>query len=772
MKVSTEWLNDYFSTKFDAKSLADKFNDAGIEVEQIIDSKRLDSKIIIAEIKKVIQHPNADRLKIVRVQIPDAELQIVCGAPNVHTGQTVALAQVGTVLPDGTEIGRSKIRGIESEGMLCSGRELGLDDDHAGLAEFDKKIILGTPLCDIVNSSYVLDVTTPANRADLLSMNSLAREIATKEKISLAPIEHVEVIGKYDSSLVVEIQNKAVREYKVAHVKLGKTGESPQWMKQRLMSSGFRPINAVVDITNYVMLETGQPLHAFDANNVELPISARSPRHSETLTTLDGNSHKLDSNDLVIADNKGPLGLAGVLGGLASQIIDETNEIYLESANFDGAVIRRMANRHGSRTDASSRFERNLPLPLVNIALRRALELLEEYCDAKLVALSSENNPKYVAKTLEVDLLRIKALLGFDFSVTDAKTYLKCLGFELTGKNNQLLLTIPWWRLDVSQEADIAEEIGRSIGYAAIPATLPSWQPTELNFDVYWSSIWQLKSILRSLGYDEVSTYSFVSEDQLLTFNLSVNEHLKLQNPLSIEQAYLRSQLALSLVDTIQKNARNFPEFGIYEISKVFIPLKDHTQQPVEELRLGICFRGDNGFIKVKSVIDTIGQIFEQLNVSVSNNDLFKKGTSGNIMQGPHRIGTIGELNPELMRKFKIAGHVWYAELTLLPWLLKASAEPIQSLSKYPSITRDVSILLPKKVLWAQISETLAVLKIAKVAFLSEYLGNDISKNVKSITFRLTFNSPNRTLQEKEADDGVIEVIETLKDKFQAQLRQ
>ncbi len=762
MKVLASWLNEYLSTKVDAKTAAERLTAAGIEIEQIIGSIKLDRKIVVAQVNKVIQHPNADRLKVVEVDMGTGVVQVVCGGPNVASRQNVALALPGAKLPDGKIIEKALIRGENSEGMICSAFELGLGDDHEGIMVLDSGLTLGATLCDIVDFGDILDLTTAANRSDLLCTVGLAREVAAQGgEVALEPIIEAKEF-KVNEGMIGELDGGQVKKYVLTHVKLNKNGDSPQWMQQRLRAAGLRPINTVVDITNYVMLELGQPLHAFDSRKVTLPISAHSPGENTNLTILDGSIRGLSPNDLVIFDKNGPIALAGLMGGKLSEITSTTKEIYLESACFDGTKVRKMAVRQGLRTDASSRFERNLPLPLVALGMRRAIELLEELCDAQITAISSVEPPLSPAGTLEVSLDRINARLGINVTQQQAVLALSNLGFEINGSDQRFNLSIPWWRTDVLDEADIVEELGRSIGYDALPPTLPTWTPTKVDFDEYWPKLWRLKALLRGLGLDEVVTYSFVSEKQLDDFNHDKQSHLKLKNPLSVEQAYLRSSLAPSLVATVARNARNFPSFGIYEISKVYLATDDHTQQPAEPMRLGVAWRIDNPYAKVKSVVDTLSRDFAQFKVKPNENSIFTHGKSAQILLDNQPIGWIGEINKAILKSNKITSDVGYLEIDLMPWLTQPNSKKATPISRFPAITRDLSIIVSSDKLWSDINEIVQNANVGKVEYLNEYYGLDLEKGTKSVSMRLTFSSLERTLADGEADAATVKAMDAL----------
>jgi phenylalanyl-tRNA synthetase beta chain len=772
MKILSSWLNELTGLKLSAKEQAERLERAGIEIEQIISSSKLDKNIVAAQITKVTQHPNADRLKLVDVTDGKQLHHIVCGAPNVREDMIVALAKIGTMLPDGTEIKQAVIRGEESKGMLCSAAELGMSDDHDGLFELDPTTPVGTTLCDIVGSCEILDLTTAYNRSDLVSAIGLSREIAAFSGSRLGEPEIPEPKGKSDGKLVGSVVKNVVKRYLLAHVKLGKTSKTPQWMAERLVASGIRPINIVVDITNYVLVEYGQPLHAFDAANVALPVSVRLPRRGETkLTTLDGVERPLFPDDLIISDSTTPLALAGVMGGLTSEIIPETAELLLEAASFDGSTVRAMAVRHGLRTEASSRFERNLPPHLAELGMNRAIELLEEYCDATVLGISKDiwQAPKQTVVTLSPE--RVGALLGQPVAAATSKKLLELLGFSVKlGKNMEV--TVPWWRPDVAQAADIIEEVSRSLGYDDLPATLPAWRPQAIEFDKRWSRIWQLKALLRGLGLDEVATYSFVSHQQLTDFGHNHKSHLKLKNPLSVEQAYLRSSMAPSLVNTVARNARQVSDIGIFEISKVFEVGAKLSELPREPLQLGLAVQDKNAYARVKAAIDLVNREFKLgLVIVPKNHPMYLENHSAEIMRGKQSLGWIGELAPEILTRHKLRESVGYIELDLESWIEEQPQFAYKPVSRFPSIARDLSLELDQEVTWDEIQVQIKGENLQEVQFLNDYYGKELPAGKKSMAVRLVFSSLERTLTDKEVDVETSKVVKHLVTKFHAKLR-
>jgi len=914
MKVAAEWLNDYLPTKLSTRQLAEGLELAGIEVEQIISSKKLDSKIVIAGVKKVVQHPDADRLKLVEVSIGSKTLNIVCGALNVKAGMKAALALVGATLPDGTVIEKASIRGQTSNGMLCSAQELGLSDDHSGILELDADLPLGKALQDLWGASDIIEVKTHANRSDLQSVVGLAREIAAITDSELKMPSYTVVSGQGQPITVkVEALDKTPR-YMALDLVIEADKATPGWLTTRLVASGVRPISLIVDVTNYVMLELGQPLHAFDAAKVKLPIVVRAAKNGEVLKTLDGVERKLSVQDLVIADANGAIALAGVMGGAGTQIIDTTRRIILESATFDGVSVRKTAVRHGLRTDASARFERRLPVQLAPLGLDRAAVLLAETAGAKPSAAVSDNlqvwpwiqhigarpsrlsqlfGTKLDAKTIVKSLNQLgfvaekfdvvaeaRKHLGkpyvwgakfkthgtkaFDCSyLTDYIYSLVGLGIghtahqqfkngqpvhtgelkpgdllfrggpfqklskteregvshsaiyigegkiihavdierndkaEWVKRNEQMVVeeaaevmlkdpeylgarryaedlddyvavTASWWRPDVKAEEDVLEEVARIVGYDSLPAKLPPWQPTKLEPDGWWPRVWQAKATLKGLGLFEVMTYSFVSEKQLSDLGYEPPKHLKIKNPLSSEQAYMRSELLPSLVATVAKNAHYSRDFGLFELSKVF---KANSQKaPEEPTHLAVISR--QGYGGAKAALDVLAQELRlRPELKLRKLPAMHPARSAQVWLGSRLLGVIGELHPDVLRADKIDGELGYLELDFGA-LVKLAGEPnYQPISRFPSVLRDLSRLVKDSVTWAEVRAVIEPAGQVQPTFLSDYYGAELVKGYKTIAVRLELSSPDKTLTDAEADKRLAEILKALERKLGAKLR-
>ena len=784
MKISTSWINELLGrTMLNDQELAQALEQAGMEVEQISSSTPIDEKVIVAVVKKVVQHPGADRLKLAQVLTGSGEVGIVCGAPNLREGQKVALAQIGAVLPGGEKIQKAKLRGEVSEGMICSEFELGIGKDHNGILVLADDEVVGTTLCDLYPADSVIDLKTPANRFDVQSMWGLAREVAAMVDVQPVVPSPPPVSG---SKAGPEVRPGALAgRYMLARVTVNQSSPSPAEVVARLRVSGMRSVSPVVDVTNYVMLETGQPLHAFDAAKVKLPLAVRGAQDGERLVTLDGVERKLTPEDVVIADASGPVALAGVMGGAASEVGADTKEILLESAAFDAVTVRKMAKRHGLRTEASARMERSLPVELPPIGLARGVELMQQWAGGKLVAVSDQLNVQPKPRRLELDAGRLSRLLGTEVTAAEAQSALKRLGIETefgeTSKGSRskpqthlvVVPEVPWWRPDLQLAEDLVEEVVRVIGYDRIPSTLPSWRPQRVVFDRVRSKLRRLREVLYGAGLFEVITYSFVSEAQLEHLGLEPLKHLKLRNPLSVEQAYLRSTLLPSHLAVLARNRGYAKSVGLYEMSNVFLK-RGPGEQPYEPHRLAVTMvQPANALAQAKGVLDALAR---ELNVPVRVDskpwDVFVPGRSGEVVLTAagklQSVGRIGQLRPELLRRLKIDGEVAYAEVDLAPLTAAATDRVFAGVDRFPVIQRDVSVVLVNDVPWQAVADAL---EHYRVEYVGEYRGSEIPAGSRSLTLRFTLANPDRTPTEAEASELESTLLSRLERKFGAKRR-
>jgi len=785
MKISTGWIKEWLRrTMLSDQEIVQALERAGIEVEQVILSQPIDKKVVVALVKKVVQHPGADRLKLVEVETGEGNYSVVCGAPNVRHGMKVAFAQIGTVLPSGDKIAKAKLRGEVSEGMLCSEFELNIGKDHNGILEVSMDAAVGTPLCDLYPADSVIDVKTPANRFDVQSMIGLAREVAGMTTAELVPFSPPPVkVSRADEVLAAEI---AAERYMIARIKLKQGADSPLLMASRLRNAGVRSLGPVVDVTNYVLLEVGQPLHAFDAAKVALPISVRHASKGESLVTLDGEHRNLTEADLVIVDQTGPIALAGLMGGQSTEVTESTTEILLESAVFDGATIRKMAQRHGMRTEASARFERAIPTALPPLGLARAAELLVEVAQGELVGVFEKAGKLPAPVSIDLPIDRLSRLLGFGVSHKEAiaalaklqieaeyvdspgESHKKTSAAEAFGDlHNEGLVRVkevPWWRPDLREGEDLVEEIVRVIGYDKVPSTIPSWRPRTIQFDRVRSVRRRVRDILWAAGAFEVMTYSFVSAEQLSALGMNVSEHLKLKNPLSSEQAYLRSNLLPSHLATLERNRMYAKDMRFCEISNVFVK-RGKGEQPDEPLRLGVTLiESEAGFVVAKGLLDAIANALNvELEVKRADSPIYAPGRYGEIWLGQRLLGSIGQLHPVRVKALKLEGEVAYFELDLTPLMKAASTRAYKPKSAFPTMTRDVTLVLSQSVSWQDVKDATVGWD---VAFVSDYYGSKVPAGMKGLTIRLRLSLPDRTPTEVEAAELEQAVLARLRHKF------
>lgn len=770
MKFPAEWLNQYLSKPMNARELAEAMELAGIEVEEI-KTQSIDDLVVAGKVVSVRPHPNADKLRIAEVDVRKTTLSVVCGAPNLAEGQTVAVAKPGSVLQGGLEIKKAKIRGISSEGMICSEKELGVSEEHEGIMVLPDSLSAGGKVNAYLGAGEVIDATSPANRWDLNSVTAAAREIAAQTARNYVFKEPEQIVGS-GSLKVGRIDKKLVGRYMLACIEVDASAVSPDWMRRRLRLAGLRPINIVVDVTNYVMLELGQPLHAFDAAKVDGPISVRLARKGEKLTTLDGRGRSLDPSDVVIADEAKVIGLAGVMGGRNTEISNSTTEIYLESASFNGASIRKTAIRQGARTDSSARFERGVPVNLQPIAMASAVSLLRQHAAAKVLAWPADviNTPPSEIK-ISVRPDKISALLGIKTTAGDIKKQLSKLGWSIGDQNSSLGVRVPWWRPDVTSEEDVAEEIIKLVGYAKLPATLPAWRPDSVSFDRSWGPRWQAKQVLRSMGWFETVTYSFISLEEIRGLQDDPRNYLALKNPKSLEQAYLRNNLLPSLLEVAGRNRAYSKSFGIFEYSKVYRP-KSSGDLPHEPYRLGALYRGESGaFKQIKAALDLLQREFGtdiKILPTDFKNEVAHPVRSALIEAGGRPAGWLGQLHPLILNKYKLGGEAAYLELDWEAFLAAAQPKTYQEISRYPSIKRDLSVAVDRKVSWQQIREAL---RDFRAGFIGDYYSPTAGEGKKAITIRLEFVDFDRTLTDAQADKEAEKAFKILEHKFSAQLR-
>ena len=782
MDLSMRWLKEYVTIDEKPREFAHAMTMSGSKVEGYeVEGEKIEN-VVVGKVLEIKPHTDSDHLVICQIDVAkDAPVQIVTGATNVVVGALVPVALDNSTLPDGKKIKKGKLRGELSEGMLCSLGELGLtinDFPYAledGIFLIEEDCTIGENICSAIglNDTCVEFEITP-NRPDCLSVIGLAREVSATYNVPLNL--HTPVIksatGNINELLEVDVQNNELcQRYTAKMIKNVKIAPSPRWMRERLRASGIRPINNLVDITNYVMLEYCQPLHAFDASLLDgKKIIVRNATKDENFQTLDGVDRILNDSMLVIADEKKSVAIAGVMGGENSAIVDCTNCVILESASFKGSNIRVTARDLGLRTDASGRFEKGLDPKSTMLAVMRACELVELLGVGEIVdgVIDIDNSPSAPVKVkLEVEW--INAFLGINIPRDEMVGYLNALGFVLDGDE----IIVPSYRADVEHKADIAEEIARIYGYDNIPTTTVKGVAkgkltNEQKFDR------TIHKILQASGCYEVSTYTFISPKYYDNINLPADSKLrdcvKIMNPLGEDTSVMRTTTLPSMLEVLSRNFnnRNASFFG-YEIANEYIP-NGENEQPNENLQVTIGMYGEQAdFYKLKGIVETM---LTRLNVfgwdihPVTDNPTFHSGRCAEITMGDVTIGILGEAHPIVIDNYSISTKVYLAKFDVKA--LFANSQTVvqyKSLPKYPASSRDLSLIcdidLPiieiEKVIKSSVGSTLEAVKLFDV-----YKGAQIAEDKKSVSYSITMRSQTGTLTDVEADAAMKRVLKGL----------
>ena len=794
MILSRNWLNEFV----DLKDITDKqFNDemtlSGSKVETIERPDENLKNVVVGKILEMKRHENSDHMWVCQIDVGAGEpVQIVTGAQNVHEGDLVPVAQHNSWLPGGVHITKGKLRGEVSNGMLCSLKELGLTLNDFPYAIEDGIWILqedckpGDDINTVIgNDDTVVDFEITNNRPDCYSILGLAREAAAafnKPMRHHDPVVRGGAAGELSELLEVEVPAEDLcRRYTARMVRNVKIAPSPKWLRQRLRANGVRPINNIVDITNYVMLEYGQPMHAFDYRYVGSgKIIVRRSEPGEALTTLDGNVRTLTPGMLVIADETKPIGLAGIMGGENSEIMGDTVDVVFESANFNGTSIRQTALALGMRTEASGKFEKNIDPLLTLPAVDRACELVEllgagEVMDGVIDVLNDIPEPR----TIELEPDRINALLGTDISEADMVEYLRRLEIPVEGHE----IRVPSWRPDLVGMADIAEEVGRLFGYNNIPTTTFRGAATEGGYTEAMKLENRAGSLCRSLGYSEILTYSFVSPsifDQIrLPEDSSLRNAMRIQNPLGEDASIMRTVALPSMLAILARNnAYHNDAVKLYELAKVYLP-KPGQILPDEPKHLVLGTYGEHeDFFKMKGEIEAFlrGMNVPEARYTAEKHDpTFHPGRCARVSVGGVDLGCFGQIHPLVARSYGIDGEIFAAELNFTALLsLQLPEKTYTPLPKYPAVTRDIAVVCDEAVTVAALSDCIRAAGgklLRSVELFDIYRGKGIASGSKSAAFRLTLRADDRTLTDADSDGVVSAVLAALEKELNAKLR-
>ena len=799
MKIPLSWLREYVDIDLPPAELAHRLTMAGTEVGDVEVIGGTWENVFVGHVVSVDPHPNADRLRLATVSLGNEEMTVVCGAPNVAQGQRIAFARVGARLVDPrtgeTEtLKAARIRGVESAGMVCSERELGLGDDHTGIVVLPEDAPVGVPLAEYLGD-VVLDLEVTPNRPDCLSVLGIAREVAafTDKEVREPEISYPEEGDAIEGLVSVEIADPSLCPRYTASVIQGVTvGPSPQWMQDRLLKAGQRPINNVVDVTNYVLLEYGQPLHTFDYTTLQQgKIIVRPARDGESFVTLDETKHTLRPPMLVIADAERSVALAGIMGGLNTEMTESTTTVLVESANFDPINTRRTAQALRIRTESSSRFDKGLQPELAAIALKRATQLILQIAGGKVCRGIVDAYPQPTDRpAITFTLARLKKVLGVTFPMDQVQDIFRRLGLPFQADGQEAVaVTVPYWRSDIAQEDDLVEEVARIIGYDEMPTTtlstsIPLHEPQperELRERV--------KDILVACGMQETISYPLISEDALNKTHAPSDgaRPLRVANPMSAELEYLRTTLRSSILATLAANQRHGEEgFRLFEVGRVYLPRP--ADLPLErETLVGVVAgprspEGRLGSAESMDLFDAKGIIeafLDQLHVAYSfeaeDNSLFLPGRCARIAVGATTLGVMGEVHSRVLEEFEIdISPVALFEVDLAALAEVASSGPLQyrALPRYPGAYRDLALVLDRGVA-ASLAQGIIERHplVARATLFDVYEGEAVPQGKRSLAYRVLFQLLDRTLAGDEVNQARAEIVASLEGEVGASLR-
>lgn len=791
MKFAQSWLREWVEPKISTEDLAHRLTMAGHEVESVVvEGEGLD-RVVVAEVLSVNKHPDADRLNVCSVSTGTGEpVDVVCGAPNVFAGMKSPLAVPGVKLPNGLKLRKSKIRGVVSNGMLCSAIELGLGDESDGIVELAADAPVGTPLSDYLGlPDAIIDLDLTPNRGDCFSVLGIARDVAALTGQPLQGPELAAVAATIDDTYPVECPVPAACPRFVGRVikNIDLAAKSPAWMTERLRKSGIRAIHVVVDVTNYVMMELGQPLHAYDLAQLQGGIRPRYAESGEKVTLLDSRTVTLTEDTVVIADDSGAIGMAGIMGGLTTAVTDRTKDVFLEAAFWPPEIMAGRARSYAMHTDASLRFERGVDPSGQRRAIERATELLLEIAGGQAGPLVERSSEKHLPIRNPVTLTRTRLarVLGTEISVATVGDILSALGLGSVKVNDGWQVTPPSFRFDIAIEDDLVEEVARIYGYDRIPeatgsANLPLGLVTETSIDLE-----RVADTLVARDFQEVITYSFIDADSNKTVTGNATE-LVLSNPISSEMSVMRASLLPGMLAAAAMNvSRQQERVRLFEIGKSF---HGTLEQPGEVVRVAFLALGsgtrEQWAVKSQSIdfYDLKGDLEALIRMtgSVSEFDFvpgehaaLQPGQAANVKRNGEVIGVIGKLHPRVAKFFDLKKDIFVAELDAKKMFV-ASAPVAQSVSKFPTIRRDIAVIVDEEISAAQLVrsvESAAPDIVRDVTVFDVYRGPGIEAGRKSVALGLILQETSRTLTDEDADTAMNAAVQKLKQEFAAVLR-
>tara|TARA_B110000438_G_scaffold63889_1_gene64433 strand:+ start:1394 stop:3775 length:2382 start_codon:yes stop_codon:yes gene_type:complete len=784
MKISLSWLNDYIKTKLSVKVLAERMTDLGLECTYETSGLSF-TNVVLGNVISCEPHPDSDHLSVCELDTGDDEnWNIVCGAPNVKAGIKVPVAKVGATLDNGSfKIKKAKLRGIQSKGMICSGKELELSDDHDGILIIESNKPLGTPIKDVLdtNQETIFELDLTPNRGDCLSHRGVAREVATFEDsaFTLRESQITEIAEKTKDSIAINILNEdACPRYAARIIKNIKVGPSPEWLRTRLASIGQKSINNIVDAANFVLMDTGHPMHTFDLSKIKSKeINVRFAEGGEKITTLDDVERELKDYHLLICDGKTPIALGGIMGGANSVIDDATTDILIESAYFKPTVIRKGAKRFDLSTEASRRFERDTDIEAVIPALAQLSALIQEVAGGDILGGIIDNYPtKKNSQCVDFSIENCNSFLGSNFSISQAKDIFQKLSITVEEKGDFLQCTIPSFRNDLEREVDLFEEIARVVGYNNIPSSLNFTGAFDAFTEDERALDDELRQFVSAVGFNEHYSNSLHNEIEVTHF--SENEPVLLANPLSLEMAYLRNSLISGLLKAVSYNEkRQNSYFKLFEVGAVHQKDEQTETNTSESFQLGLAWYGKSQAHWRKQVeLDLyeakgdLDKIFTKLKLSKIRYELMQKDGFDLCLQILNRkteLGFIGIPTKKMSKHYDIRGNVFVAELNIdtLIDVVGSLKNEFKVPNPYPFINRDIAIQVESTISSELLLRTIKSRGgelLTDVSLFDLYTGKELGENQKSLAFSLTFQSPKKTLQDSDVDSVMEKIAQQL----------
>lgn len=799
MKISEQWLRQWVNPQNTSEQLAEQLTMAGLEIDDRYAVARAFSGVVVGEVISVEQHPDADKLRVTQVNIGDAEpLQIVCGAPNVTVGMKAPVATVGAILPSddakGFKIKKSKLRGVASNGMLCGASEIDLVDDIDGLLELPEDAPVGTDIREYLGlDNQILDISITPNRGDCFSVRGIAREISVINDLPLQLPEIPDNVVASDNGATPAVTVNAVEacpRYLLQSISnIDRSIDTPKWMQDALVQSGLRSHNFLVDVTNYVLMELGQPLHAFDADTIKGDIVVRLAQPDETITLLNEQTVTLTGDELVIADDKGALALAGIMGGQRSSVTDSTTNIVVESAFFNQLAIAARARRFGLHTDASQRFERGVDFELPELALARACDLITSITGGEAGQIVTAENLEHLParEPITLPIAKVRDVIGIDIEPSEMVRILTQLGFEVEQQNDALICKPPSYRFDMSIKEDLIEEIARIYGYDNIPSVLPYLQ-VSMDYDDTADLTHGMKLALVDNGYMEAISFSFSDAKlEALLDDEALGEVLALANPISSDLAVMRRTLLSSLLPCVQYNLnRQQPRVRFFETGLSFVgqSISDLVQTPsIALVAVGDVWSEQAYQNRVLDFYDLKHDIEQLLPAQIDSARIryersalsfLHPGQSAELYIDDIYVGWLGQLHPNTAKQLDLPT-TWVAQLSLAPLLTIAREQhSITTPSKFPQVRRDIAILVDSDISLQTLESTVRAAAgdlLTDLWLFDVYQGDKVPTGQRSLAFALVWQDATQTLSDEAVKTATDKVVQALTDQHAVQLR-